>query len=100
MTSGAEAAGGEPQRMTAQVVGDVQGVGYRAFARCSAQTLGLRGYARNLPSGAVEVVAEGSRALLDQLVTALRRGPSFARVNDVRISWSEATGEFSVFAIR
>ena len=89
-----------PQRLIAHVVGDVQGVGYRAFARRSAQTLGLRGCARNLPDGAVEVVAEGQRALLDQLVAALRRGPSFAQVSDVRVTWSEATGEYNVFAIR
>ncbi len=86
--------------MTVHVAGDVQGVGFRAYARRQAQTLGVRGYVHNLPNGAVEVVAEGSPILLDQLVAALRRGPSFAHVIDVRMTWSEATGEFSVFAIR
>ncbi len=41
------------------VRGRVQGVGYRYFARKSAESLGLTGFARNLADGSVEVVAEG-----------------------------------------
>ena len=38
-------------RLTARVYGEVQGVGYRYFARRTALALGLRGYARNLADG-------------------------------------------------
>ena len=40
------------------VRGRVQGVGYRYFAREAAEELGIKGYARNLHSGDVEVHAE------------------------------------------
>ena len=87
-------------RMTARISGEVQGVGYRAYARRRAQLLGLRGYARNLADGTVEVVAEGPRESLEQLFIVLRRGPTSADVADARASWSEPSGEFSIFSIR
>jgi acylphosphatase len=88
------------RRMTARVSGEVQGVGYRFFARQRAQALGLVGYAQNLADGAALVVAEGSRELLEQLLTQLRRGPISARVAEAQVEWSDATGEFSRFGIR
>ncbi len=86
--------------MTVRISGEVQGVGYRAYARRRAQMLGLYGFARNLADGAVEVVAEGPRDLLEQLLLILRRGPSSASVEDAQATWSEPTGEFSMFSIR
>jgi len=65
------------------VQGRVQGVGYRYFVLRAARELGLSGWARNLPDGSVEVVAEGSEAALASLEESLREGPSFARVSAV-----------------
>lgn len=62
------------------VRGRVQGVGYRYFARRSAEVLGLDGFVRNLPDGSVEVVAEGGDDALRKLEQALREGPAFAAV--------------------
>lgn len=87
-------------RLTALVRGDVQGVGYRYFARREASALGLRGFVRNLPDRSVEVVAEGERSLLQQFVGVLRRGPSAAIVEAVDTAWSNAEGTFSGFQIR
>lgn len=80
------------QRITALVSGQVQGVGYRHFARKKAFELGLAGYVENLPDGRVEVVAEGEKADLEQLIHHLRQGPRGARVHQVDVQWSEATG--------
>ena len=41
------------------VRGKVQGVWFRASTRAEALALGLRGHARNLADGGVEVVSEG-----------------------------------------
>lgn len=65
------------------VRGRVQGVGYRYFARRSAESLGLTGFARNLADGSVEVVAEGEPQALLSLEAALRQGPSFALVESL-----------------
>ncbi len=62
------------------VAGRVQGVGYRAFAVRAAQALRLRGGARNLDDGRVEVVASGAVHALDRLESALSEGPRLARV--------------------
>ncbi|RIH89886.1 acylphosphatase [Calidithermus roseus] len=79
-------------RIVALVSGNVQGVGYRAFAQRKAQELGLSGYAENLRDGRVEVVAEGPKEDLEQFLRFLRQGPRLARVEQVEVQWSEATG--------
>lgn len=65
------------------VRGDVQGVGYRAFARREACRLGLAGFARNLPDGRVEVLAQGRAEDLEAFEGRLRQGPGLASVEDV-----------------
>jgi acylphosphatase len=65
------------------VGGKVQGVFFRASAREQALKLGLRGYAKNLPDGRVEVLAEGSATALDALERWLHVGPPMARVESV-----------------
>lgn len=65
------------------VHGRVQGVGFRWFVWQAAARLGLRGLARNLPDGSVEVVAEGPENALAELARALAKGPAAARVERV-----------------
>jgi acylphosphatase len=62
-----------------------------------AQARGLRGWVRNRPDGAVELVAEGRRPDLDELLTAARQGPRHARVDAVDAQWSEAKGGLDRF---
>jgi acylphosphatase len=66
------------------VMGKVQGVFFRQSARHEANRLRLKGLARNLPDGSVEVVAQGSAAAVEALHQWLRRGPAQARVEEVR----------------
>jgi acylphosphatase len=76
------------------VEGRVQGVGFRAWTRRCALELGLRGHARNLPDGRVEVLAAGAPAALDQLGEALHVGPTLARVTAVaRAAVDDFAGE-------
>lgn len=63
------------------VAGKVQGVFFRASTREQATRLGLRGYARNLADGRVEVLAAGDTSALDALADWLRHGPPHARVD-------------------
>jgi acylphosphatase len=73
------------------VRGRVQGVGYRVFALQEAQRWGVAGWARNLPDGHVEIIAEGDIRALEQFVAGMRRGPAGARVEDVRVEWEAPT---------
>ncbi len=66
-------------RLTAFVRGNVQGVGFRWWTSAQGRRLGLTGYARNLPDGRVEVLAQGSRAACLQLLELLEEQPSSLR---------------------
>jgi acylphosphatase len=68
------------------VSGRVQGVFYRASAARRAGELGVRGYARNLPGGEVEVLACGSAADVQAFIDWLWIGPSAAKVVAVDVS--------------
>ena len=87
------------RRLTARIEGRVQGVGFRAFVVRHARRLCLRGAARNLPDGGVEVIAEGDEARLRELLTALRQGPPGSAVTEVEATWGEASGEFPDFRV-
>jgi acylphosphatase len=65
------------------VTGKVQGVFFRQSARLEAKRLNLRGSARNLADGSVEVLVQGSVAAVQAMHEWLKRGPVQARVDDV-----------------
>ncbi len=75
------------------VRGRVQGVGFRHFTIRTARSLGLRGTVRNMPDGTVEVRAAGPPEDLESLRERLARGPSPARVDDIRESAIESTAD-------
>jgi acylphosphatase len=85
------------RQIVAVASGRVQGVGYRAFCADEAVRLNIEGYARNLPDGRVEIVAEGDEGSLRQFVERLREGPIMARVDEVGFRWEEPSGEFRGF---
>jgi acylphosphatase len=65
------------------VSGMVQGVGFRWFVARHARSLGLAGFARNLPDGRVEVVVSGPDEALPELERLLHAGPANAHVEAV-----------------
>lgn len=82
------------------VHGLVQGVSYRHFVLRNSHMLDLAGYAKNLRDGSVEVVAEGEREQLEQLLVRLKLGPSEARVERMDVRWGEYSGNHTRFEIR
>lgn len=73
-----------------QVFGMVQGVGFRWFVARQARSLGLTGYARNLPDGSVEVMVDGPEDAMPALERLLRTGPANAQVDRVERSTEPA----------
>ncbi len=67
--------------MAFRVRGDVQGVGFRRFAEREARALGLAGWVRNDPDGAVSGEAEGPEADLAAFRARLAEGPAFGQVD-------------------
>ncbi|HII17653.1 TPA: acylphosphatase [Candidatus Woesearchaeota archaeon] len=82
------------------ISGTVQGVFFRSFTQKTAQRLGLTGYARNLPDGTVEVVAEGEKEQLEKLIAFCRKGPDRAYVEEARVAWQKSSKEFTAFSVR
>jgi len=68
------------------VSGRVQGVYYRATAARRAHELGVRGYARNLSDGRVEILACGADDSVSAFVKWLWIGSSAAKVTAVEVS--------------
>jgi acylphosphatase len=88
----------DPAAIHAVVRGRVQGIGFRDYVETRARFLRLAGYVRNLPDGrSVEVIAEGPRDALEQLIEHLREGPAMSRVDAVEVEWVAPTGEYKDF---
>ena len=81
------------------VRGLVQGVGFRYWCYRQATDLGVTGCVKNLPDGSVAIEVEGDRSLVEELVGAVRAGPSYASVTDVSLDWQEFTGKYKTFDI-
>jgi len=79
-------------RITALISGTVQGVGYRRFAQLRAENLRLAGYTNNLDDGRVEVIAEGLKSDLEQLLHQLGKGSTHSKVSSIEATWAESTG--------
>jgi acylphosphatase len=67
------------------VSGRVQGVFYRGSAAQRARELAIKGYARNLADGRVEVLACGEQSAVQAFVEWLWIGSSASKVTSVEV---------------
>jgi acylphosphatase len=81
------------------VKGFVQGVGFRYFVNHHAIRLGLKGYVKNLYEGDVEVLVEGDKSVIEDLLVLLKVGPRSAKVTNVMVEWMEFSGKYNSFNI-
>jgi len=88
------------RRVQVLVSGRVQGVYFRMFTQNKAKQFGVKGHARNLPDGRVEIIAEADNGSIEKLIQWCHKGPVTARVDDVEINELEADGVLTTFEIR
>ena len=82
------------------MTGVVQGVGFRPFVYRLSTRHGLVGFVRNMGDAGVEVVVEGEGQAIKRFIDALRaEHPPLARVDDVKVAWKPASGEFASFQV-
>jgi len=79
------------------VSGRVHGVFFRSYALEQAKTLGIKGFVRNLPTGKVEILAQGER--LEEFIRVIHRGPPSAKVDEVKIDDVDEPEVFDEFLI-
>ncbi len=90
---------GEAASARILVEGRVQGVGFRNYTLQNAMGLQLRGYARNLTDGQVEIEVEGERGNIHLLIECLWKGPPRAVVANVDVVWKAPSSGFDRFSI-
>ena len=81
------------------IKGKVQGVFYRSWTRSSAESLGLTGWVKNLEDGRVEVMFEGEKEKIEEIIKKCKDGSRASEVTHVDVIWEEAEGDFSGFSI-
>ena len=89
----------DAKRAHAVVRGRVQGVFFRAEASARARSLGVAGWARNMPDGAVEAVFEGPQEAVESMLRWCEHGPAGARVDAVDVKWESPEGD-TAFDVR
>ena len=78
--------------------GTVQGVGFRYTTVSFAQHFSLTGWVKNLSDGRVEIVVEGPRERIEELLLRLN-GQFGSFIRDQHIEWLDARKEFDKFSV-
>ncbi len=87
------------KRFSAIAAGRVQRVGFREHVYKETFEKDIFGYVKNLDTGEVEIVAEGSEKELRALINEINIIRYPIAVKSFNIKWQEATGEFTGFEI-
>lgn len=69
-----------------QIYGRVQNVGFRYFVVIKAGEYQITGTVKNEPDGTVVVEAEGTEEQVDIFLADIKKGPGWARVDDVKVT--------------
>ena len=81
-----------------RVEGRVQGVGYRAWVESTARSMGLTGWVRNRRDSSVEMVLQGPRDRVGEMLKKCEHGPTAATVTRVEIL-GEGIGAYEQFDV-
>jgi acylphosphatase len=90
------------------IIGDVIGIGFRAWTKIHAKQHNIKGWIRNAhhnehifgKGGGVEALFQGDTFAINTMIELVKKGPTIARVDDVEVYWQQPTEVFSDFEIR
>lgn len=82
-----------------RIYGQVQGVFFRSGAKEEADKLGLVGWVRNNRDGSVEIMASGEKRALEKFLVWCKKGPPFAKVENIEVDWQDREEDFDRFDI-
>ena len=81
-----------------KIYGKVQGVGFRAWTKITAENLFLTGWVKNCDDQSVECEVSGKKENIDFFVIACKKGPLFANVQNIQ-KRQECFKKFKNFSI-
>src|SRR3989344_233296 len=89
------------------IQGDVIGVGFRAWTKIQSKITHTSGWVRNVydrtdvfgPSGGVEVVIQGEKQAIEDMIDHIKEGSPISRVDNVEISFEDPKEIFEEFSI-
>lgn len=90
------------------IIGDVIGVGFRAWTKIQAKQNNVTGWVRNAyhkedvfgDGGGVEAVFQGPEFAVNAMIELMKKGSPVARVDDVEVYWQQPKETFTDFEIR
>jgi len=82
-----------------KIIGRVQGVGYRAWAKKNAKNLDIFGWVKNVIDRSVFMEISGNRKNIKLFLFKCYKGPVFSRVDEI-ISKEKSFTKFTDFEIR
>ena len=84
-----------------RIRGVVTGVGFRYATRAFVfQFPEVKGYVRNVCEGQVEILVQGKKEHLEVIISWLKHGPSYARIDEIKINSVPVSRELEYFRIR
>lgn len=88
-------------KMTVRVLisGFVQGVGFRHFVKSNAQSLGVKGWVKNISDGKVEALFQGDDEKVEHLIAIAKKGPFLSEVEDMKVEKFKNPDVFNKFEI-
>ena len=81
-----------------KIYGKVQGVGFRAWTKKTAESFFLTGWVKNCDDKSVECEVSGKKENIDFFVIACKKGPLFANVQNIQ-KRQECFKKFKNFSI-
>ena len=88
------------QHLDIKIYGRVQEVFFRHLAKQKAEEMGINGFVRNEPDGAVYIEAEGQKENLEQFLNWCRQGPPSASIEKVDFEFKTEIKNFNKFSIQ
>ena len=85
------------KKIIIHVYGHVQGVFFRYTTRKVARKLGLTGIVKNMSDGSVYIESEGPKDKLSELLDFAKKGPKYARVDDVKFEYKDPEKKYKGF---
>lgn len=81
------------------ITGNVQGVGFRAAVKRHALLHDIKGYAKNLLDGRVEICAQGSREQISSFIHAVQTRPGLGSISHIETKIKPISEWFPSFEI-